>query len=64
MRLTDKRLSVSGVPSPGVPSPGVPSSDIPSSDIRREEHAEAMPRDDGDGRLAQVGGNHSGVYTE
>ena len=54
MRLTDKRLSVSGVPSPGVPSPGVPSSDIPSSDIRREEHAEAMPRDDGDGRLAQV----------
>ena len=44
MRLTDKRLSVSGVPSPGVPSP----------DIRREEHAEAMPRDDGDGRLAQV----------
>ena len=44
MRLTDKRLNVSGVPSPGVPSP----------DIRREEHAEAMPRDDGDGRLAQV----------
>ena len=39
MRLTDKRLNVSGVPSP---------------DIRREEHAEAMPRDDGDGRLAQV----------
>ena len=54
MRLTDKRLNVSGVPSPGVPSPGVPSPDIPSSDIRREEHAEAMPRDDGDGRLAQV----------
>ena len=44
MRLTDKRLNVSGVPSPGVPS----------LDIRREEHAEAMPRDDGDGRLAQV----------
>ena len=59
MRLTDKRLNVSGVPSPGVPSPGVPSPgvpspDIPSPDIRREEHAEAMPRDDGDGRLAQV----------
>ena len=53
MRLTDKRLNVSGVPSPGVPSPGVPSPgvpspDIPSPDIRREEHAEAMPRDDGD----------------
>ena len=44
MRLTDKRLNVSGVPSPGVPS----------LDIRGEEHAEAMPRDDGDGRLAQV----------
>ena len=59
MRLTDKRLSVSGVPSPGVPfpgvpSPGVPSPGVPSPDIRREEHAEAMPRDDGDGRLAQV----------
>ena len=57
MRLTDKRLNVSGVPSPGVPSPGVPSPDIPSPDIRREEHAEAMPRDDGDGRLAQVAEN-------
>ena len=54
MRLTDKRLNVSGGPFPGVPSPGVPSPDIPSPDIRREEHAEAMPRDDGDGRLAQV----------
>ena len=54
MRLTDKRLNVSGVPSPGVPSPGVPSPGVPSPDIRREEHAEAMPRDDGDGRLAQV----------
>lgn len=54
MRLTDKRLNVSGGPFPGVPSPGVPSPDIPSSDIRREERAEAMPRDDGDGRLAQV----------
>ena len=54
MRLTDKRLNVSGVPSPGVPSPGVPSPGVPSPDFRREEHAEAMPRDDGDGRLAQV----------
>ena len=54
MRLTDKRLNVSGGPFPGVPSPGVPSPGVPSSDIRREEHAEAMPRDDGDGRLAQV----------
>ena len=54
IRLTDKRLNVSGVPSPGVPSPGVPSPGVPSPDIRREEHAEAMPRDDGDGRLAQV----------
>ena len=51
IRLTDKRLNVSGVPSPGVPSPGVPSPGVPSPDIRREEHAEAMPRDDGDGRL-------------
>ena len=54
MRLTDKRLNVSGGPFPGVPSPGVPSPGVPSSDIRREEHAEAMSRDDGDGRLAQV----------
>mgnify|MGYP002510212592 FL=1 len=54
MRLTDKRLNVSGGPFPGVPSPGVPSPGVPSPDIRREEHAEAMPRDDGDGRLAQV----------
>ena len=54
MRLTDKRLNVSGGPSPGVPSPGVPSPGVLSPDIRREEHAEAMPRDDGDGRLAQV----------
>ena len=51
MRLTDKRLNVSGVPSPGVPSPGVPSPGVPSPgvpspDIRREEHAEAMPRDE------------------
>ena len=39
MRLTDKRLA---------------GTDIPGPDIRTGEHAEAVPRDDGDGRLAQV----------
>ena len=44
MRLTDKRLAGTDIPGP----------DIPGPDIRTGEHAEAVPRDDGDGRLAQV----------
>ena len=49
MRLTDKRLAGQGASGPDSPGPY-----ITGPDVRAGEPAQAMSRDDGDGRLAQV----------
>lgn len=54
MRLTDKRLAGQDASGPDRPGPDSPGPYITGSDVRAGEPAQAMSRDDGDGRLAQV----------
>ena len=54
MRLTDKRLAGQDASGPDRPGPDSPGPYITGPDVRAGEPAQAMSRDDGDGRLAQV----------
>ncbi len=54
MRLTDKRLAGQDASGPDSPGPDSPGPYITGPDVRAGEPAQAMSRDDGDGRLAQV----------